>query len=150
MHDVCRLKEGPAARSLRPVERRVLRKKDRESEGGASGEMQAPSRQKGVMRKPLKELYVNGGFAEKKSKNGRSWRIAVQKSLWTRRRRSRSRSRGLSGKKRDEHFSEEGSVAQISVDLVLQARAKMTDNEVNGPEDSVASEMIQQFPPEKH
>ena len=35
------------------------------------------------------------------------------------------------------------------VDLVLQSRAKMSDNKVNGPEDAVVSEMIKQVPLEK-
>ena len=38
---------------------------------------------------------------------------------------------------------------QISVDLVLQARAKMSENKVNGPEDALVSEMIKQLPLEK-
>ena len=32
----------------------------------------------------------------------------------------------------DGHFTEQGRVAEITVDLVLQARAKMSENEVNG------------------
>ena len=34
-----------------------------------------------------------------------------------------------------------GRNVEITVDLVLQARAKMSDNKVNGPEDEVVSEM---------
>ena len=40
-------------------------------------------------------------------------------------------------------------MAEITIDLVLQARAKMSENKVNGPEDTVASEMIKQLPQEK-
>ena len=40
----------------------------------------------------------------------------------------------------------DGRDAEITVDLVLQARAKMSDNKVNGPEDAVVSEMIKQLP----
>ena len=43
----------------------------------------------------------------------------------------------------------EGRTAEITVDLVLQARAKMSDNKVNGPEDAIVSEMIKQLPVEK-
>ena len=39
--------------------------------------------------------------------------------------------------------------AEITVDLVLQARAKMCDNKVKGPEDAVVSEMIKQLSFEK-
>ena len=45
-------------------------------------------------------------------------------------------------KKGDLQFAEEGRTAEITVDLVLQARAKMSDNKVNGPEDAIVSEMI--------
>ena len=52
-------------------------------------------------------------------------------------------------KKGDQQFTEEGRTAEITVDLVLQARAKMSDNKVNGLEDSIESELIKQFPLEK-
>ena len=39
--------------------------------------------------------------------------------------------------------------AKITVHMVLQARAKMCANKVNGPEDAVVSEMIKQLPLEK-
>ena len=45
-------------------------------------------------------------------------------------------------KKGEQQFTEEGRTAEITVDLVLQARAKMSDNKVNGPEDAIVSEMI--------
>ena len=38
------------------------------------------------------------------------------------------------------------SVTEISVDLVLQAKAFSSDNKVSGPEDSVVSELIEQLP----
>ena len=50
----------------------------------------------------------------------------------------------------DRHFTEQGRVAEITVDLVLQARAKMSENEVDGPEDAVVGEMIKQLTQEKH
>ena len=37
-------------------------------------------------------------------------------------------------KKGDQQFTEEGRTAEIAVDLMLSARAKMSNNEVNGPE----------------
>ena len=45
-----------------------------------------------------------------------------------------------------EHFTEQGRVAEISVDLELQAKASLSDNKVSGLEDSVVSEMIKQLP----
>ena len=52
-------------------------------------------------------------------------------------------------KKGDQQFTMEGRNAEITVDPVLQARAKMSDNKVHGPEDTVVSEMIKQLPMEK-
>ena len=49
----------------------------------------------------------------------------------------------------EKHFTEERSVPEITIELVLKARAKMADNKVNGPEDSTVSEMIKQPPQEK-
>ena len=43
----------------------------------------------------------------------------------------------------------EGRDAEIIVDLVVQARAKLSDNKVNGPEDAIGSEMIKRLPFEK-
>ena len=48
----------------------------------------------------------------------------------------------------DRQFTEYGRVAEITVDLVLQARARMLDNIGNGSEDAIVSEMIQQLPQE--
>ena len=49
----------------------------------------------------------------------------------------------------DKHFTEEGRVAEITVDLVPQVRAKMPEDEVNGSGDSIVSQMIKQ-PPHEH
>ena len=45
-------------------------------------------------------------------------------------------------KKGNQQFTMEGRNAEITVDLVLQARAKTSDNKVNGPEDAVVSEVL--------
>ena len=49
----------------------------------------------------------------------------------------------------DQQFTMDGRNAEITVDLVLQAWAMMSDNKVNGPEDAIVSEMIKQLPLEK-
>ena len=54
-----------------------------------------------------------------------------------------------SKKKGDEQFTMEARNAEITVDLVLQARAKMSDNTVDGLEEAVLSEKIEQLPLEK-
>ena len=48
-------------------------------------------------------------------------------------------------KKGNQQFTEEGRSAELTVDLVLQARAKLSDNKVNGPEDAIVSEMIKRL-----
>ena len=47
--------------------------------------------------------------------------------------------------KGDRNITEDGRGAEITMDLVLQARAKMSENKVNGPEGAVASEMIKRL-----
>ena len=49
----------------------------------------------------------------------------------------------------DRHFTEAGMVAENTIDLVRQARAKMAENKVDGTEDSCVSEMIKQLSQEK-
>ena len=49
-------------------------------------------------------------------------------------------------KKGNQQLTEEGHNAEITVDLVLQARAKLSDNKVNGPVDVIVSEMIIRLP----
>ena len=51
-------------------------------------------------------------------------------------------------KKGNQQFTEYGRNAEITVDLVLQARAKLSDKKVNGPEDAIVSEMIKRLPME--
>ena len=46
----------------------------------------------------------------------------------------------------NQHIADEESLAEITIDLVLQARAQMSENNVSGPEDAVVSEMIKQLP----
>ena len=53
-------------------------------------------------------------------------------------------------KDEDRHFTEAGRVAEMTIDLVFQARAKMAEERVNGPEDSIATEMIKQLAQEKY
>ena len=49
----------------------------------------------------------------------------------------------------DNLFTEKGIGAEITLDLVLQSSAETSENKVNGPEDSIVSEIIKQFPQKK-
>ena len=52
-------------------------------------------------------------------------------------------------KKSDRQFTVLGRTAEITVDLVSQARAQMSDIKVNGPDDAIVSEMIKKLHLEK-
>ena len=80
----------------------------------------------------------------------KNFRDVVLRFLWIGRRRQRNKRSGLRSKKKDcdRQFAEDGRAAEITVDLVLQATARMLENMGNGPEDAIVSEMIQQLPQE--
>ena len=48
----------------------------------------------------------------------------------------------------DRHFTEEGRVAEITTDLVLEAWIKMAEERFNRPEDFLVTEMMKQLPQE--
>ena len=52
-------------------------------------------------------------------------------------------------KKWNQQFTEDGRNAEITVDLVLQARAKLSEHKINGPEDVAVSDVIKRLPIEK-
>ena len=80
----------------------------------------------------------------------RNWRCSVEKSMWSEETIEEQRQRiAWYTKKKVEPFTEQRRVAEISVDLGLQAKALLSDNKVGGPEDNVVSEMIKQLPLEK-
>ena len=70
-------------------------------------------------------------------------------SLIRRKQKKYRRAELNTSKKRNQQFTEEGRNAEITIDQVLQARAKLSDNQVNGPEDAIVSEMIKKLPMEK-
>ena len=56
-----------------------------------------------------------------------------------------------SKKKVNQQLTEEVRNAEITVDLVLQARAILSDSKVvNGPEDAIVSEVVKRLPMEKN
>ena len=103
---------------------------------------------KKTQRKPLTEMYVKGHFTEDREE----WQKELQRhcdEVYTGQEETEevqeSRIEYLK-KKRDLQFAEDGRSAEITVDLVLQAGAKLSDNKVNGPEDATVSEMNKQLP----
>ena len=72
----------------------------------------------------------------------------MKKCTLTRRRRKRFKKTEWNTSNRkvicNLHWREELQKSQLT--LVLQARATMSDNKVDGPEDAIVSEMIKQLP----
>ena len=106
----------------------------------------APGKRK-VRRKPLSELHVSGNFTG----DSEEWQRELQRHCeevdtdQEETREAQEKRIEYFRKAGDQHFTDDGRGAEITVDLVLQARAKMADNKVNGPEDTVVSEMIKQL-----
>ena len=104
--------------------------------------MQSDAKKEKVKRK-TSELYVDG-------KNSTEDREELQKELQrhcevvfadpNETREVKERRIEFFKKKGDRHFTNDGRGADISVDLVLEASAKMSENKVNGPEDAVVSD----------
>ena len=83
------------------------------------------------------------GMAQKNS-NGIEKRCAL---TW--RKQKMFRWKDLDISRRNQQFTEEGRHADITVERVLQAREKLGDNKVEGPEDAIVSEMIKWLPMKK-
>ena len=140
-----------AARSVRPIERKILRKQARKARADHPVQCCLLPGKKIPKRKPLTELYVNGIFTEDREE----WQKELQRhcdEVYVDAMESREEQEErivqycMEGNK---HFSEDGRIVEITVDVVLQARAKMSENKVNGPDDVIVSEMIKQLPQEK-
>ena len=82
------------------------------------------------------------GISQETEKNcKRNCKGTVKKCTLIRKRRKKFRKieLNISKKKGDQQFTVEGRTLEITVDFVLQARAKMSDNKVNGPDDQAAA-----------
>ena len=136
-----RFREEAAARCTKKIWRRVLKKQARKARAEHLVRGCLEPGKKKVRRKPLTELYVKGSFTEDREE----WQKELQRhceEVHTDQEETREvqENRIESFKKRgDQQFTLDGRNAEITVDLVFQARAKMSDNKVNGPEDAVAS-----------
>ena len=49
----------------------------------------------------------------------------------------------------DRQLAEEGRIEEITIDMVLRAQARMAEEQVSGPEDSVVTAIVKEFPQEK-
>ena len=75
----------------------------------------------------------------------------VRKCVWMPKRQKEVQEGTIEYLKRkgDQQFTKGGRGAAITIEMVLEARAKMSDTKANGPEDAVVSEIIKQLLQEK-
>ena len=124
------------------------RNKQETSQSRALGECRLAPGKKKARRKPVTEPDVDGHFTE----NREEWQKELQRhseEVYTDQEETKDvQEKRIEFFKQKGHqqFTKEGRNAEITVDLVLQARARMTDNKVSGPEDTVSSEMIKILP----
>ena len=139
-----KLREEATARCTAKIKRRVLRRLVRKARAEHLVRCSLVPVKKKAKRKPLTEL-------PKTDQNGkRSFKDTVKRCTptWKKPKKNRKTESNL-WKKGNQQFTEDGRNAEITVDLVLQARAKPSENKVNGIEDAIVSEMIKRLPMEK-
>ena len=135
-----RRREEAAARCTAKIKRKVVKTQARKARAEHLVTCCSEPGKKKAKRKPLTELYVKGHFTEDTEKNGeRNFRGIVQKCTLIRKKQKKYKKAELNifKKKGNQQFTEDGRNAEITVDLVLQARAKLSDNKVIGPEDAI-------------
>ena len=146
--DYVRFREEAAAKCTARIKRKVLKKHARNARAEHLVICCLEPVKKKTKRKPLTELYVKGHFTE----DGEEWHHELQRhcdEVCTDQEETREVQENrieYFKKKGDQQFTVEGRTAEITVDLVLQARAKMSDNKVNGPDDAMVSEVIKNLP----
>ena len=104
--------------------------------------------QLGAREESLTELHVTGHFTEDREE----WQQELQRhceEVCTDQEETQEAQENRIDyfkMKVNQQFTEEG---RITFDLVLQARAKLSDKKVNGPADVIVSEIIKKLPMEK-
>ena len=95
-------------------------------------------------RKPLTELCVKGNFTEDREERQKELQRHGEEVCADHEETKEVQENRIDcfKKKGCQQSTVDGREAEITVDLLLQARAKMSDNKVNEPEDAVVSEMI--------
>ena len=146
-----RLREDAGARCPPKIKWKVVKKRARKARAEHLVKSCLEPGKKKAKRKPLTELYLKGHFTEHREE----WRKELQRhceEVYTDQEETKEVQESrieYFKKKGDLQYTEDGRNAEIAEDLVLQARAKLSDNEVNGPEDAIVSEMIKTLPLEK-
>ena len=109
------------------------------------------SGKKKAKRKPLTELYAKGHFTEGRSELQKELQRHSEEVYTDMEETKEAQENRIEyfWKKGNQQFTEEARNVDITVDLVLHARAKLSENKVNGPEDAIVSEIVKRLPMEK-
>ena len=88
-----------------------------------------------VRRTALSELYVNGNFTEDRGRWQRELQRHCEEVYSDQAETTEVQEKRIQyfKNKVDQQFMDDGRAADITIDLVLQARAKMSGNNANGP-----------------
>ena len=99
---------------------------------------------------PLKERYGDARFTEDRAIwTGELWRHCEEdydEKEMTEKQEERISQFNTEG---DRQFTQEERTAEKTIDSVLRARARLAEETINGPEDSVVAEMIKELTQEK-
>ena len=133
------------------MKRRVLKKEARKARANHLLECCLMPVRRKTQRKPLSELYVNGHWTEDREEWPKELQRHCEGVYTDQEETGETQKKRIEyfTKKGDRHLTDEGRGAEITVDSVLQARAQLSENNVNGPEDASVSEMIERLPLEK-
>ena len=125
-----RVREEAAARCTAKLKRRILWKQARKARAEHLVKCSLELGKKEAKRKPLTELYVKGHFTEDREEWQKELQRHCERCTPTCRKQKNLKKKELntSRKKGIRQFTEEGRSAEITADLVLQARAKLSDN----------------------
>ena len=110
-----RLREEAAARCTASIKRKVLKKQARKARAGCF----EPGKKK-TKRKPLSELYVKGHFIADREEQQELQRHCQE--VYTDKEETKESQQNRVSyfeEKRDQHFTEEGRFAEITLDLVF-------------------------------
>ena len=106
---------------------------------------------KNTKSKPLTELYVKELLPKTVRNDKQNFKGTVKRYTltWRKQKMFRNAELNISRRKEISNLLRKVATQKITVDLVLQARAKLSDNKANGPEDVIVCEMIKKSPVEK-
>ena len=131
---------------------RCTQEPSKESQGRSCCEVQHDARGEDAQKKAFDGDVCPMALSRKTEKKGiTNFSDVARMCVWIPKKQGRCKKEDFSISRRegDQQFTQDGRGAEITIDLVLQSREKMSDNRVNGPEDAVVSEMIKQLPQEK-